>query len=92
MSERLALVAAQVEPELLGGLEDVLVLFLELDLLAVSPMISTSRHSDCISLTRTLNDSGMPGSGMFSPLTMASYAFTRPRMSSDLIVRISCST
>src|SRR5580693_8604611 len=33
---------------------------------------STFRHSDCISLMSTLNDSGMPGSGMFSPLTMAS--------------------
>ena len=33
---------------------------------------STFRHSDCISLTRTLNDSGVPGSGMFSPLTIAS--------------------
>src|SRR5690606_34750689 len=34
---------------------------------------STLRHSDCISLTRTLNDSGIPGSGTFSPFTMASY-------------------
>ncbi|MGW5561770.1 hypothetical protein ACWER9_31725, partial [Micromonospora sp. NPDC003944] len=33
---------------------------------------STLRHSDCSSLSSTLNDSGMPGSGMFSPLTMAS--------------------
>ena len=33
---------------------------------------STLRHSDCISLMSTLKDSGMPGSGMFSPLTMAS--------------------
>ena len=33
---------------------------------------STFRHSDCISLMSTLNDSGMPGSGMFSPLTIAS--------------------
>jgi len=33
---------------------------------------STFRHSDCISLTSTLNDSGMPESGMFSPFTMAS--------------------
>jgi len=33
---------------------------------------STLRQSDCISLTRTLNDSGMPESGMFSPLTIAS--------------------
>ena len=28
---------------------------------------STLRHSDCSSFSRTLNDSGMPGSGMFSP-------------------------
>ena len=33
---------------------------------------STFRQSDCISLTSTLNDSGMPESGMFSPFTMAS--------------------
>ena len=40
-----------------------------------SPVVdstSTLRHSDCISLMSTLKDSGMPGSGMFSPLTMAS--------------------
>src|SRR5690606_29577595 len=52
---------------------------------------STFRHSDCISLRRTLKDSGMPESGMFSPLTIASYTFTRPGTSSDLIVRSSCS-
>ncbi len=33
---------------------------------------STSRQSDCISLMSTLKLSGMPGSGMFSPFTMAS--------------------
>ena len=33
---------------------------------------STLRHSDWSSLSSTLNDSGMPGSGMFSPLTIAS--------------------
>jgi hypothetical protein len=33
---------------------------------------STLRHSDWSSLRSTLKDSGMPGSGMFSPLTMAS--------------------
>ena len=52
---------------------------------------STFRHSDWSSLSSTLNDSGMPGSGMFSPLTIASYTLTRPRMSSDLIVSSSCS-
>ena len=31
----------------------------------------------------------MPASRVFSPLTMASYALTRPTMSSDLTVRIS---
>src|SRR5581483_2039577 len=51
---------------------------------------STLRHSDWSSLSSTLNDSGMPGSGMFSPLTIASYTLTRPRMSSDLIVSSSC--
>ena len=38
-----------------------------------------------------MNDSGIDGSAMFSPLTIASYAFTRPTVSSDLIVSISCS-
>ncbi len=33
---------------------------------------STLRHRACISLMSTLKLSGMPGSGMFSPLTMAS--------------------
>ncbi len=38
----------------------------------VVEMTSTLRQSDCISLISTLKDSGIPGSGMFSPLTMAS--------------------
>src|SRR5436305_962596 len=50
----------------------------------------TSSASDCISFSSTLNDSGIDGSAMFSPLTIASYAFTRPTVSSDLIVSISC--
>ena len=33
---------------------------------------STLRHRACISLMSTLKLSGMPGSGMFSPLTIAS--------------------
>jgi hypothetical protein len=40
-----------------------------------SPVVdrtSTLRQSACISLMSTLKLSGMPGSGMFSPLTMAS--------------------
>ena len=41
---------------------------------------------DCISFSSTLNDSGIDGSAMFSPFTIASYAFTRPTVSSDLIV------
>ena len=51
----------------------------------------TSSESDCISLSSTLNDSGIDGSAMFSPLTIASYALTRPIVSSDLIVSISWS-
>ena len=51
----------------------------------------TSSASDCISFSSTLNDSGIDGSAMFSPLTIASYALTRPIVSSDLIVSISCS-
>ena len=41
------------------------------------------------SCNNTLNDSGMPGVGKFSPLTIASYAFALPTTSSDFIVRIS---
>ena len=37
-----------------------------------SSMTFTFRQSACISLINTLKLSGMPGSGMFSPLTMAS--------------------
>src|SRR5690606_34860331 len=46
----------------------------------------------CSSFTSTLNDSGIPGSGRFSPLTIASYTRLRPFTSSDLTVSISCST
>ena len=48
------------------------------------------RHSDWSSLTITLNDSGSPGSSVFSPLTIASYIRVRPATSSDLTVSISC--
>ena len=34
----------------------------------------------------TLNDSGTPGAWMSSPLTMASYVWTRPMTSSDFTV------
>ena len=46
-------------------------------------------QSDWSSFTSTLKDSGTPGSMVFSPLTIASYAFTRPTTSSDLTVSIS---
>jgi hypothetical protein len=42
------------------------------------------------SLIRTLNDSGTPGGWISSPLTIASYVWTRPMTSSDLTVRSSC--
>jgi len=51
----------------------------------------TSKHKLWSSFIRTLNDSGIPGSGIFSPLTIASYALTRPTTSSDLTVSISWS-
>jgi hypothetical protein len=51
----------------------------------------TSSERLCISFNRTLKDSGIDGSGMFSPFTIASYAFTRPTVSSDFTVSISCS-
>ena len=56
-----------------------------------SEMTFTSSASDCISFSSTLKLSGIDGSAMFSPLTIASYAFTRPIVSSDLIVSISWS-
>ena len=59
--------------------------------LALPFITRTLRQSACISLMSTLKDSGIPGSGMFSPLTIASYTFTRPSTSSDLMVRISWS-
>ena len=37
-----------------------------------SERTSTSSASDCISFSSTLNDSGMEGSAMFSPFTIAS--------------------
>ena len=49
-----------------------------------------SKPNDCNSLTNTRNDSGTPGFGIGSPLTIASYVFTRPTTSSDLYVKISC--
>src|SRR5690606_617050 len=51
---------------------------------------SMSMPSDRISLTSTLNDSGMPASMACSPLTMDSYTLVRPCTSSDLTVSISC--
>src|SRR5208337_1557143 len=51
---------------------------------------STSRQRLCNSRTRTLNDSGTPGSMAASPLTMASYILARPYTSSDLAVSSSC--
>ena len=47
-------------------------------------------QSACISFISTLKLSGTPGSGMLSPLTIASYTFTRPSTSSDLMVSSSC--
>ena len=50
-----------------------------------------SKAKLCSSLVKTLNDSGIPGFGILSPLTIASYVFKRPTISSDLTVNISCS-
>src|SRR5262249_24393895 len=52
---------------------------------------STLRPSERISLTSTLNDSGMPASNVSSPRTIASYTLVRPATSSDFTVSISCS-
>src|SRR3954471_5443449 len=42
------------------------------------------------SCTNTLNDSGTPGLGIFSPFTIASYVLALPMISSDLSVNNSC--
>src|SRR5450631_3306306 len=52
---------------------------------------STLRPSERISLTSTLNDSGIPASNVSSPRTIASYTLVRPATSSDFTVSISCS-
>src|SRR6478735_2872322 len=52
---------------------------------------STLRLSERISLTNTLNDSGIPASNVSSPRTIASYTLVRPATSSDFTVSISCS-
>src|SRR5450432_3679726 len=52
---------------------------------------STLRPSERISLTSTLNDSGIPASKVSSPRTIASYTLVRPATSSDFTVSISCS-
>src|SRR6478752_1308344 len=52
---------------------------------------STLRPSERISLTSTLNDSGMPASNVSSPRTIASYTLVRPATSSDFTVSISWS-
>src|SRR4051794_33538910 len=51
---------------------------------------STLRPRERISLTSTLNDSGMPASKVSSPRTIASYTLVRPATSSDFTVSISC--
>src|SRR3954447_18847151 len=52
---------------------------------------STLSPRERISLTSTLNDSGIPASKVSSPRTIASYTLVRPATSSDLTVSISCS-
>src|SRR5258708_24607288 len=47
---------------------------------------STLRPSERISLTSTLNDSGIPASNVSSPRTIASYTLVRPATSSDFTV------
>jgi hypothetical protein len=46
--------------------------------------------SERISLTSTLNDSGMPATISWSPSTMFLYIWLRPCTSSDFTVSISC--
>src|SRR5207249_7940301 len=54
------------------------------------PPTFTSRPKLCISLIRTLKDSGVPASSELSPLTIDSYIRVRPCTSSDLTVSSSC--
>src|SRR6185312_5196703 len=51
---------------------------------------SMSIASERISLTSTLNDSGMPADILCSPSTMDLYIWLRPCTSSDFTVSISC--
>ena len=62
----------EVDAELFRGAEQLVVLLADLDLAAVLGDHLTSSARDCISLSSTLNDSGIDGSAMFSPLTIAS--------------------
>ena len=77
-------------PSSSGGPEEVLVGPLHLDRGAVAGQHLDVQAQGLHLLDQHLNDSGMPGSGMFSPLTIASYTLTRPWVSSDLMVRSSC--
>src|SRR5436190_22451903 len=52
---------------------------------------STLSPNERISLTSTLNDSGIPASNVSSPRTIASYTLVRPATSSDFTVSISWS-
>src|SRR5690606_20144535 len=84
--QRLALLVEQVKQIfhgiLLSSAAD------HLDLVSSSSMLIASER---ISLTRTLNDSGMPATISWSPSTMFLYIWLRPDTSSDLTVSISCS-
>ena len=51
--------------------------------------ILTLKSDDVTGRSKTLSDSGIPGLGIGSPLTIASYALLRPVTSSDFRVRIS---
>ena len=60
-----------VEAQIIGGCGRIVVLFLHVDSHASALSTSTFRDRDCISLSSTLKDSGMPAGGRFSPFTMA---------------------
>ena len=64
--------ARELDAELLGGAEQVVLLLAHLDALALlGDHVGVERQA-WISFSRTLNDSGIEGSGMFSPLTIDS--------------------
>src|SRR5690606_10822927 len=80
----------QADPDRVEIVDRVLVLEQLQQIFHYSVSSSMLMPSDRISLTSTLNDSGIPASILCSPSTMFLYILVRPCTSSDLTVSISC--